>query len=866
MDRSSRSPFVIPLSAATAAQPRTAPVVPDQDDPAVRAAQEERLRAVWEPPSGVFFRWTDTNNDAVGAWYTLTAFGMMLFAGILALVMRAQLAVPDNDLVSASTFNQLFTLHGSAMMFLFAVPMFEAVSILLLPQLLGARDLPFPRLSAFGYWSFLIGGVFVGGSIFFDAAPDGGWFMYPPLATEPSLSGIGADIWMLGLSFIEVSSIAAAVELIVGVLKCRPPGMRLNLMPLYAWYILVVAVMILFAFPPLIAGDVLFEMERLLDWPFFDASRGGDPLLWQHLFWIFGHPEVYIIFLPSVAIFAMVVPTFARRHLLGYPWIVLAAVGTGFLSFGLWVHHMFATGLPNISLGFFSAASEAVAIPTAVQIFAFIATLWAGRVAWSTPILYGAGSLAIFVIGGLTGVMVAVAPFNWQVHDTYFIVAHLHYVLIGGSVVPLFAGLYYYWPLFTGKKLSDRLGTIAFWLIFAGFNVAFFPMHIIGLMGMPRRVYTYPPELGISLLNLVSSVGAFVLAAGIAVVVVDLLLSPRRPPGERNPWQGGTLEWLAHPRGDHWGVRTVPLIESRYPIWDQPGFVEAVDDGRYYLPDAEEGKRELMITSVLDARPLQVMRIGGPTVKPMLAAVTLGGVFILTTFHLYAAAFACGVAALCAILWWLWTGTGIVPEKEEKHAGMGLMLPLYAYGPKSPGWWAMFITMMADATAFASLIFGYFFYWTIHPEFPPDGKPGLAGPGVQWPMIAMALMLASWLLTIGAREWNAKGSVHGARSALLVAAVASGAGALAALAGPWYSGLDPVAHVYPAIVWVLVIWVAVHAALGLVMLLYTLARSLAGRMNPVHDGDVRNVTVYQHFIALSAITTFPVIAFFPGLG
>ncbi|GAM07553.1 hypothetical protein MBENS4_4549 [Novosphingobium sp. MBES04] len=404
----------------------------DQDDPALRRAQEERLRAVWAAPKGIFLKWTDCNNDAVGAWYVLTGFVFMLFAGVLGLLMRAQLAVPENELIGPATFNQLFTLHGSMMMFLFAVPMFEAVSIILLPQLLGARDLPFPRLSAFGYWSFLLGGVFVGGSILFNAAPDGGWFMYPPLTTRTDLSGIGADIWMLGLSFIEVSSIAAAVELIVGVLKCRPPGMRLNLMPLYAWYILVVAVMILFAFPPLIAGDVLFEMERLLNWPFFDATRGGDPLLWQHLFWIFGHPEVYIVFLPSIALFAMLVPTFARRHLLGYPWIVLAAVGTAFLSFGLWVHHMFTTGLPKISLGFFSAASEAVAIPTAVQIFVFIATLWAGRVNWSTPLLYATGSLGVFVIGGLTGVMVAVAPFDWQAHDTYFVVAHLHYVLIGG--------------------------------------------------------------------------------------------------------------------------------------------------------------------------------------------------------------------------------------------------------------------------------------------------------------------------------------------------------------------------------------------------------------------------------------------------
>ena len=854
------------MSATATIQPSAQPSAPpDQNDTAVRAAQEDRLRTVWAPPKGLFLRWTDTNNSAVGAWYTLTAFAMMLFAGVLALIMRAQLAVPDNDLVSASTFNQLFTLHGSVMMFLFAIPMFEAVSIMILPQLLGARDLPFPRLSAFGYWSFLIGGVFVSGSIFFDAAPDGGWFMYPPLTTEPSLSGIGADIWMLGLSFIEVSSIAAAVELIVGVLKCRPPGMRLNLMPLYAWYILVVAVMILFAFPPLIAGDILFEMERLLDWPFFDATRGGDPLLWQHLFWIFGHPEVYIIFLPSIAIFAMVVPTFARRHLIGYPWIVLAAVGTGFLSFGLWVHHMFTTGMPNISLGFFSAASEAVAIPTAVQIFAFIATLWAGRVVWSTPLLYGAGSLAIFVIGGLTGVMVAVAPFNWQAHDTYFIVAHLHYVLIGGSVIPLFAGLYYYWPLFTGKKLSDRLGRIAFWLIFVGFNVCFFPMHIAGLMGMPRRVYTYPAEIGIGAMNLLSTVGAYLLAIGIGVVVVDLLLSPRRTRAERNPWKAGTLEWLARPQGDNWGVRSVPLIESRYPIWDQPGFVQSVDEGRHFLPDAEEGKRELMISTVLDAHPLQVARVGGPSAKPMLAAVTLGGVFILTTFHLYGAALVSGVAALAAILWWVWTGTGIIPEKPTKPVGRGVVLPLYSYGPASSGWWAMFITMTADATAFASLIFGYFFFWTIHADFPPESLPGTAGPGWYWPMVALALLLAGWVLTIAAREANARSRVGVARGALAVAAVLTGAGGLAGLAGPWSSGLDPVAHVYPAIVWVLVIWIAAHAALGVVMQFYALARSLAGRMTPVHDGDVRNITVYHHFLAFSALITFPVIGFFPRL-
>src|SRR5687768_759271 len=382
-------------------------------------------------------------------------FFFLLFGGVLALIMRVQLAVPENDFVSAEFYNQAFTVHGSVMMFLFAIPVFEAIAVLLLPQMLGARDLPFPRLSAFGFWAFFIGGVFLAGSVFFDAAPRGGWFMYPPL-TSGYQPGIGPDIWLLGFSFIEVAAIAAAVEMIIGTLKCRPPGMRLNLMPLYAWYILVASAMILFAFPPLIAGSLLLEIERAFHWPFFNPAGGGDPLLWQHLFWLFGHPEVYIIFLPSVALIAMIVPTFTRTPIVGYTWIVLAAIGTGFLSFGLWVHHMFTTGLPGVSLGFFSAASEAIGVPTGVQVFCFIATIAAGRITRSVPMLFTFGSLVIFVLGGLTGVMIALAPFNFQAHDTFFIVGHFHYVLIGGALFPIFAGCYYFFPLIKGKKLDRK--------------------------------------------------------------------------------------------------------------------------------------------------------------------------------------------------------------------------------------------------------------------------------------------------------------------------------------------------------------------------------------------------------------------------
>ena len=724
--------------------------LPHEPPEALRRVQAERLLATWRSPRGWRY-WSDVNNSVVGVWYTAMTFLFFLFGGVLALFMRLQLAMPENDFLSADTYNQAFTVHGSVMMFLFGIPIFEAVAVLLMPQMLGARDLPFPRLSAFGFWCFVLGGMFLCGAIFFDAAPRGGWFMYPPL-TSAYQPGIGADIWLLGFSFIEVAAIAAAVELIIGVLKCRPPGMRINLIPLYAWYTLVAAVMIVFAFPPLIAGSLLLELERAFHWPFFDPSRGGDPLLWQHLFWLFGHPEVYIIFLPSIALVAMMVPTFARRSIVGYGWIVLAAVGIGFLSFGLWVHHMYTTGLPGISLGLFSAASTAVAIPTGVQFFCFIATLLAGRVVMSVPLLYILGGLAAFVLGGLTGVMVAIASFDFQAHDTFFVVAHLHFVLIGGALFPVLAGLYYFFPLIGGKKLSDRLGRVAFWLLFVGFNVTFLPMHFTGLRGMPRRVFTYPAGLGLDTLNLVSTVGAFILGLGVAVVLFDVLRPKRKQPyAERNPWNAGTLEWVQEMPGKPWGARSIPEIDSRYPLWEQPNFLRDLDQGRFYLPDAEEGRRETIITTVIDARPVQVQRLPGPSFITPLAALTTGGFFILGTFSLWTLALVSLGAAVVVIGVWLWTGTAQPPEKAEKDVGLGLRLPLYMSGPASIGWWGMLITLLADLTAFICLVFGYFFFWTVHDDFPPRNAPE---PAVFWFLVGAVLTFGAWALTLLGRHWN----------------------------------------------------------------------------------------------------------------
>lgn len=826
---------------------------------ALREAQARRLLDAWKTPRGWRY-WSAVNNSEVGVWYTSATFLFMGFAGVLALIMRLQLARPGNTLVTAETYNQLFTVHGSVMMFLFAIPVFEAIAVLLLPQFLGARDLPFPRLSAFGFWAFLIGGVFLCGSIFFDAAPRGGWFMYPPL-TSGFQTGIGADIWLLGFSFIEVAAIAAAVEMIVGILKCRPPGMRLNLIPLYAWYVLVASVMILFAFPPLIVGSMMLEIERAFHWPFFDATRGGDPVLWQHLFWLFGHPEVYIIFLPSVALVAMIVPTFAHRPMIGYSWIVLSAVGTGFISFGLWVHHMFTTGLPGITLALFSAASQAVAIPTGVQIFCFLATLAAGRVTRSTSMLFVFGSLAIFVLGGLTGVMVAVAPFDFQAHDSFFVVGHFHYVLIGGALFPILAGCYYLFPLINGRLLSERLGRVAFWLAFVGFNVAFLPMHLAGLRGMPRRVATYPPGLGLDLLNLTSTVGAFVLAAGVGVVFWDLVRPRHREPySPRNPWNAGTLEWLQQMPGEPWGIRSIPEIDGRYPLWEQADFVRHVDEGRFYLPDAEEGRRETLVTSVVDATPEQVMRMPGPSFLPLLAAVTTGGFFVFGTYHWWAAALVSLAGAIAVICTWLWTGTALIPEKEAKHVGLGLQLPLYRSGGGSVGWWAVFITMTASQAAFWCLIFAYFFYWSLRPDFPPAGS---AGPGVTWPSAGAALLAVAWMLTGAARSANRVDAAARFYMTLGTGMAAAVAGAAALVVAPWTTGLSPTRHVYDATVWLLVIWTVLHVFTGLIMQGYCLARRGAGRMTPRHDIDVQNTMLFWHFVVFTAVVTAVVTAGFP---
>ena len=771
--------------------------------------------------------------------------------------MRLQLAVPNAGLMSDDTYNQFFTMHGTTMMFLFAVPIMEAFAMMLLPSMLGTRDMPFPRLSAFGFWCYAIGGVLVFSSVFFGIAPDGGWFMYPPLTGPVYSPGINADIWILGLGFVEIAAVAAAVELIVGILKTRAPGMTLATMPIFAWYMLVTAGMIMIGMPAVIAADILLELERAFHMPFYDPTRGGDPLLWQHLFWLFGHPEVYIIFLPAAGMVSMIVPTFARAPLVGYTWVVMAAVAIGFLSFGLWVHHMYTTGLPRLSLSFFAAASTAIAVPMGIQVFAWIATLWEGKPQLRVPMLFVLGFLFIFTVGGLTGVMVAAVPFDWQAHDTYFIVAHLHYVLIGGMVFPLFAAFYYWTPLVTGRLMSERLGRWAFWLMFVGFNAAFLPMHVTGLSGMPRRVYTYAGDLGWNALNLVSSVFAFVFAAGVLVFIVDFAWHLRRgrEAGD-NPWQAPSLEWLSGQ--SQVGFRSLPPITSRYPLWDKQNLREHVEDGWGYLPDAPTGERESLVTAPLDGSPEQIIRLPGPGWVGFVSALAIAVSLAAATFKVMPAALAFGAIGTVALLMWLWSMDRDLP-RAPADAGHGLALPLYRSDKASIGYWGMVVTLVSDASVGAAFVFSYLFLWMGRPEdWPPDGT---ALPGISEACLVAGAAALAWLAFEAAFRLNRSERRIGAGSAL----AASLAFGVAALLGGWLwlLGVDPTAHSYGAAMWALAGYAGFHLGIGAFMAGWCLLRLWLGMIDGWRALTLHLCLVWWRFTAATALPILALVAGFP---
>src|SRR5438270_2302365 len=549
-----------------------------RDGPKLKGAKlEARLDRAWRRPRGIVGWLATVDHKEIGRRYIITALLFLALGGVLALAMRVQLAQPDSALISAQRYNELFTMHGSTMMFLFAVPVMEGVAVFIIPLMLGSRSTAFPRLNAFSYFMYLFGGLLLWGAFVLNIGPDIGWFAYTPLSGPEFSPGKRADIWAQMITFTEVSALAAAVVLVCTILKTRAPGMTLARMPLFAWAMLVVAVMIIFSMPSVALTSSMLISDRLIGTNFFNHYEHGDALLWQHLFWFFGHPEVYIIFLPATGFVSVITETFCRRPVFAYPIVVLALISTGILAFGLWVHHMFATGLPRVGYSFYTSASMTVATPTAPQIFCWLATMWDGRPRFQVPMLYVVGFIVTFVIGGLSGVIIAAVPLDLELHDTYFIVAHFHYVLIGGAVFPLLGILTYWYPKITGRMMSETLGKISFWMVFLGFQLTFFPMHISGLLGMPRRVYTDPAGLGLELPNLLSTIGAFVVATSVALFVVNGVVSLYRgaiaPP---NPWGASTLEWATSSPPPVYNFAHIPVVVSRTPLWVVAGELPVV--------------------------------------------------------------------------------------------------------------------------------------------------------------------------------------------------------------------------------------------------------------------------------------------------
>ena len=781
---------------------------------------------------------TTVDHKRIGILYAVSAAVFFLVGGLEALLIRLQLARPEGQLVGAETFNQLFTMHGTTMVFLALMPLSAAFFNYLTPLLIGARDVAFPRLNAFSFWAFLLGGLYINSSFLFGAAPDAGWFGYATLTEKPFSVGPHSDFWLLGLLFLGTATVISALNFLVTILNLRAPGMTFLRLPIFVWTTLVTSVLILLAFPPLTVALIFLLFDRFFGTSFYMPAGGGSPVLWQHLFWIFGHPEVYILILPAMGAVSEVLPTFARKPLFGYAAMVYATGLIGFLGFGVWAHHMFAVGMGPIADSAFALSTMTIAVPTGIKVFNWLGTLWGGSLRFRTPLCFAVGFIAMFTIGGLSGIMHASPPIDLQQTDSYFVVAHFHYVLFGGMLLGLFAGIYYWWPKMTGRLLDDRWGQLQFWLMLIGFNLTFFPMHFLGIMGMPRRIYTYAPGFGWEFWNLVATLGAGVTGVSILVFLANAWRSLRQgEPAGPDPWDGRTLEWAIPSPPPPYNFATIPAVQRRDALWltkhpdaRGPGLAdrEALTTARgpiHMPPSSAWPILTALAMLVLSAGPLLhlgVVVIGG--------VLTVLGVFAIALEHLPAR-------------------VELHPTHDDIHIGTtGL-------DHRKMGTWAF---LGSECLFFGTLISTYLVY---------KGK-SLAGPDsheiLNIPLTSISTfdLLMSSLTMVLAVAAIQRGDIPGARRWLL----ATVAGGLVFLGFQVYEftsfvheGLGLTTNLFGSTFYVMVGFHGAHVSVGVLWLATLWVLATRGRLGPRQAVLVDIAGLYWHFVDVVWIFIFTLV-------
>jgi cytochrome c oxidase subunit 1/cytochrome c oxidase subunit I+III len=614
--------------------------------PPAAALRRRRLERIWKESPGVLGWLTTVDHKRIGILYFFTSLFFFGAGGVEALLIRTQLIGPNESTLSPAAFNEMMSTHGTTMIFFFVVPMsLGAFGNYLIPLMIGARDMAFPRLNALSYWIYLCAGTFLYVGVFTGNAPSAGWFDYVPLASKAYSPGPGIDFYALSLLFVGISTTFGAINAIVTIFKLRAPGMSLNRMPLFCFAFLAVSFALIFALPALSTALILLELERLLGFHFYIPSAGGDPILWQNLFWIFGHPEVYIIILPAFGIATSIIPTFVRRKMVAWPLVALAEILVAFLGFGVWAHHMFAVGLASATTIYFAAASLVIVIPSGIQLFSWITTIVTGTPRFKTPLLWIVGFIVLFILGGLSGVTFAAIPFDQQTTDTYYVVAHFHYVIFGAAVFPLLGGMYYWFPKVSGRMYYERWGQASFWLTFVGTNITFFPMHILGLDGMPRRDYTYAPNMGWTGLNLIETLGAYLLALGLLSVFANLAVSLFK--GEKagnDPFEGDTLEWSTTSPPPEYNYAVIPKVSSPYAMWDKEDREEDARNLELGRKTLEQG-HETAATTAVDAEWDEILEMPSHSAWPPLVALAMTGVFAMVLLQQWLA-----VAIFVAVL------------------------------------------------------------------------------------------------------------------------------------------------------------------------------------------------------------------------